>query len=99
MVYFIGHCILLNDIWIPLTNVPVDLVDLGQDKSNRFLDRKELSLQFLWQNKRYMRPLYNTIVKTTFIKQFQRTFREKLNKRRAKTLPKFILGREIGLYS
>ena len=47
MVYFVGHCILLNEIWIPLTNVPVDLVNLGQDQSNRFLDRKELSLQLL----------------------------------------------------
>ena len=99
MVYFIGHCILLNDTWIPLTNIPVDLVDLGQDQSNRFLDRKELSLQLLWQNKRHMQPLYNTIVKTTFIKIFQRSFREKLDERRKKTLPKFILGREIGIYN
>ena len=97
MVYFIGHCVLINDIWAPLTNVPVDLVNLGDDSSSRILDMHSVSLQLLWQNKQIMRPLYSSVVKTTFIKNFQNMFRKRLKERRRKMLPKFILNREIGL--
>lgn len=97
MVYFVGHCILLHEIWIPLTNIPVELVNLSQDSSNRRLDRTKISIQLLWQDKRNMQPLYNTIVKTTFIKQFQRAFREKQAEIRKKKLPRFIFNREIGI--
>lgn len=97
MVYFVGHCVLLNDIWAPLTNVPVDLVNLGHDDSSRKLDSSDVSLQLLWQNARTMRPLYNSVVKTCFITEFQRTFREKIRDRKRKTLPRYILNREIGI--
>lgn len=97
MVYFIGHCILLHDIWIPLTNVPVEQVNLSEDHTSRKLDRRELSIQLMWQDKRNMQPLYNTIVKTFFIKQFQRAFRDKQAKIQKKKLPRFIFAREIGL--
>ena len=97
MVYFIGHCVLINDTWAPLTNVPVDLVDMGQDTSLRSLDTQAVSLQFMWQDRDTMRPLYNSIIKSGVIKAFQREFRRKLAERKRKTLPKFILKREIGL--
>lgn len=96
MVYFIGHCVLINDIWAPLTNVPVDLVNLGDDSSSRILDIHTVSLQLLWQNTRIMRPLYDSVVKTTFIKKFQNIFRKRLKERKKKMLPKFIFNREIG---
>jgi hypothetical protein len=97
MVLFIGHCILLNDLWITLTNIPVDLVDLSLDQSSRMLSTQHLSMQILWQDKYTMQPLYNTVVKTTFIKVFQRKFKSYLIKRKQKTLPRFIHLREIGL--
>ena len=97
MVYFVGHCVLIKDIWAPLTNVPVDLVNLGHDDSNRKLDSSAVSLQLLWQDVRTMRPLYSSVVKTCFITKFQRTFREKLEERRKKMLPRYLFNREIGL--
>ena len=97
MVYFVGHCLLINDVWAPLTNVPVDLVDMGQDASLRSLDTQAVSLQFMWQDRDSMCPLYSSIVKSGVIKAFQRAFRRKLSERKRKTLPKFLLKREIGL--
>ena len=97
MVYFIGHCVLINDIWAPLTNVPVDLVKLSDDNSSRMLTMHTVSLQLLWQSKQIMRPLYNSVIKTTFLKKFQNIFRKRLKERRRKTLPKFIFSREIGV--
>ena len=97
MVYFVGHCILINDIWAPLTYVPVDLIDMGQDTSSRSLDTEVISLQFMWQDRRTMRPLYNSVIKSGAIKAFQRAFRNRLAERKRKTLPKFIFKREIGL--
>ena len=97
MVYFVGHCVLIEDIWAPLTNVPVDIVDLGSDDSCRSLDNHAISLQFLWQNTRIMRPLYSSVIKTSLIIKFQRAFRCKLKERRKKMLPRYIFNREIGL--
>lgn len=97
MVLFIGHCILLNDIWIPLTNIPVDLVNLSLDQSSRILDTQHLSMQILWQYTYSMRPLQSSVIKTTFIKQFQRAVRLKLRMIKQKTLPKFLHLREIGV--
>ena len=97
MVYFVGHCIHLNGIWVPLTHVPVDVVSLGQDVSARRLHLKDISLQLLWQNSREMRPLAGTIIKTRYIRQLQQQFRSYLVERRRKTLPGYILSREIGV--
>jgi hypothetical protein len=97
MVYFVGHCILLHDMWIPLTNIPVELVNLSEDQTSRKLDRRGLSMQLMWQNKRNMQPLYTTIIKTFYIKQFQRAFRDKQTKIQKKKLPRFIFAREIGI--
>ena len=97
MVYFIGHCVLIEDIWAPLTNVPVDLVDLGEDSSSRTLDRHAVSLQLVWQEAHIMRPLYDSVIKTHYITKFQRRFREKMREMRRKTLPRYIFNREIGV--
>ena len=97
MVYFIGHCVLLENSWAPLTNIPVDLVDLSQDSSSRTLDRHAVSLQLVWQNTRTMRPLYGSVIKTHYITEFQRMFREKMKEIRRKKLPRYIFNREIGI--
>ena len=97
MVYFVGHCVLLKDNWAPLTNVPIDIVDISKDNSSRRLDKHEVSLQLLWQRTRCMQPLSNCVVKTTFLKLFQNAFRRKLAYRKMKSLPKFLIRREIGL--
>jgi len=97
MVYFVGHCILLGDTWVPLTNVPVYLVDLNNDQSSRTLSRQTLSLQLLWQDRRSMQPLYDTVVKTHYIRVLQAKFRHFLRERKKRTLPRFIFAREIGV--
>ena len=97
MVYFVGHCILLSNAWVPLTNVPVYLVDLKSDQSSRALSRHTLSLQLLWQDRRFMQPLYDTVVKTHYVRALQAKFRRFLKERRKKTLPKFVFAREIGM--
>ncbi len=97
MVYFVGHVIKHKNIWIPLTNIPVDVVDLSQDLSCRNLNPLSPSMQILYQPHNRMIPLTGTIVKTTYIKIFQRRFRSILSKRREKMKFKNLVKREIGL--
>ena len=72
MVYFVGHVIRHRNTWIPLTNIPVHSINLGQDLSCRKLNPMSPSVQLLYQPRREMAPLVSTTVKTTYIKLFQK---------------------------
>ena len=97
MVYFIGHVIKHQSNWIPLTNIPVDVINLGEDLSCRNLNPLSPSMQLLYQPYRNMVPLVGTVVKTTYIRHFQRHFRKLLSKRREKMKFENLKKREIGL--
>ena len=97
MVYFIGHITLHKKSWIPLTNIPVTLVDLNKDLSSRKISRHTHSIQLVWQPYPSMRPLSDCVIKTSSIKILQRLIRKFLSMRRYLKLPKYILGRETGI--
>ena len=97
MVYFISHVVLLENRWIPLTNVPVHLVNLDTDKSNRKINTVTHSIQFVWQPGRFMKPMFPVVIKTCYIIKIQKQFKKYLKKRSLLTLPKNIFNREIGL--
>ena len=44
-----------------------------------------------------MQPLYDTVVKTHYIRVLQAKFRHFLRERKKRTLPRFIFAREIGV--
>lgn len=97
MVYFVGHVIRHRNTWIPLTDIPVHSINLGEDLSCRKLNPMSPSIQLLYQPRREMVPLVSTTVKTTYIKLFQRRFRNQLSKRKEKMKLRNIMKREIGL--
>ena len=97
MVYFIGHIILRKTSWIPLTNIPLTLVNLKEDLSPRKISTHTHSIQLGWQSHMTMSPLSECIIKTSVIKILQRLIRKFLSMRRFLKLPKNILCREIGI--
>lgn len=99
MVYFVSHVVLKHGAWLPLSAVPVLLVNLKDDSSPRSLSRFSHSVQLVFQPGRSIKPLSGSVVKTHFIKEFQRRYRSRVEARRRLGLPKNIMAREIGLES
>ncbi len=97
MVYFVGHVIKHKNNWIALSNIPVNIVNLDEDLSHRNLNPFSPSMQILYQPYSNMMPLATSIIKTTYVKQFQRKFKLLIAKRREKMKFENIKKREIGL--
>lgn len=97
MVYFVSHVVLKHGAWLPLSAVPVSLVNLKDDSSPRSLSGFSHSVQLVFQPGRLIKPLSGSVVKTHFIKEFQRRYRARVEARRRLGLPKNIMAREIGL--
>ena len=97
MVYFVSHVFLKHGNWLPLSSVPVSLVNLKEDGSPRNLSRYAHSIQLVWQPGRLVKPLCCSIIKTHFIREFQRAFRKFITRQRAWKLPSMLSLREIGI--
>lgn len=97
MVYFVAHTVLKHGAWLPLSSVPVSAVDLKDDGSSRNLSTFSHSLQLVSQGGRLVKPLSGAVIKTTYIKVFQRRFRSYVAARRKWGLPGNLLLREIGI--
>ena len=97
MVYFVGHVIKHQNNWIALSNIPVNIVNLNEDLSCRNLNPMSPSIQMIYQPSTNIIPLANSIIKTTYIKQFQRRFKLLIAKRKGKMKFENIKKREIGL--
>ena len=99
MVHFVSHVVLKHGNWIPLSSVPVSLVNLKEDGSPRNLSKYSHSIQLVWQPGRLVKPLCYSIIKTHYIRVFQRAFRRLIKERRAWRLPGVLSLRQIGIFN
>jgi len=98
MVYFVGHVIKHKNNWIALSKIPVNIVNLNDDLSCRNLNPMSPSLHIIYQPSTNMIPLASSIIKTTYIKQFQKKVKIMIAIRREKMKFENIKKREIGLF-
>ena len=97
MVHFVSHVVLKHGNWLPLSSVPVSLVNLKEDGSPRKLSKHSHSIQLVWQPGRLVKPLCCSVIKTHYIREFQRAFRRYITERKIWRLPGILSLREIGI--
>ena len=99
MVYFIAHVVYNNGLWLPITSIPVDIVNMSQDMSSRTIHKVFHSIQLVYQPTNRIYPMLPVVIKTTFIKQIQTKFRRFLKMKKFISHPKQLFKREIGLFN
>ena len=69
MVYFIAHVVYNNGVWLPITSIPIDVINMSEDMSSRTIHREFHSIQLVYQPTSCIYPMLPVVIKTTFIKR------------------------------
>lgn len=97
MTYFVGHCIFINDSFIPFSVIPVDILSLDETLCPRDLVTNSISLQLFWQPYRTPRCGAPAVVKTHYIRKIQYLWRRYIKWRKKTFTPRFFLKRECNI--